>query len=192
MMADLPHIQPPAVLQTTRLILRPWQESDLAPFAAMNADPEVMEFFPSVCTREQSDAIVSRISGHNDTWGWSFWATELRATGEFIGFIGLQVPRPEVPAYPCVEVGWRLTRSHWGQGYATEGARASLTFGFETLGLQDIVAFVAEGNLRSRAVMARLGMQDQHQPFIHPLVTPEARHKMHCLYQIRRTTWQTQ
>ncbi len=151
-----------------------------------------MEFFPSLCTREQSDAIVNRISGHNNQWGWSFWATELRATGEFIGFVGLQVPREEVPAYPCVEVGWRLARAHWGKGYATEGARASLTFGFDTLGLQDIVAFVAEGNYRSRAVMARLGMQDQHQPFIHPMVPPEATHQMHCLYRIRRDTWQTQ
>lgn len=189
MLDTLPRLTPAVTLETDRLILRPWHALDNAPFAAMNADPQVMEFFPSVCTRAQSDAIVDRLQQHNNTWGWSFWATELRASGEFIGFIGLQVPRPEVPVYPCVEVGWRLARAHWGQGYATEGARASLTFGFKELNLPNIVAFVAEENHRSRAVMHRLGMTDQHQPFIHPLVTPEARHKMHCLYKISAEEW---
>lgn len=189
MLATYPRITPPVVIETDRLILRPWQDRDRAPFAAMNADPQVMEFFPSLCTREQSDGIATRLQQHNQDWGWSFWATELRASGQFIGFIGLQIPNPAVPFYPCVEVGWRLGREHWGHGYATEGARASLDFGFGQLHLAEILAFVAVENRRSRAVMDRLGMTDQRQNFIHPMVTPEARYQSHCLYRIKAEEW---
>lgn len=182
-------IKPAVILETERLRLRPWQASDSAPFAAMNGDERVMEFFPSVVTPEVSDGIMTRLQDHFNEYGWGFWAVELRATGEFIGFIGLLVPRPEIPAYPCVEVGWRLAAQHWHQGYATEGARASLDFAFDQLGLDHVVAFVVPENTPSRAVMHRLGMRDQHQPFIHPMMPEGSRFRTCCLYRINRDEW---
>ncbi len=182
-------ITPAVVLETARLRLRPWQVSDYAPFAALNADPEVMEFFPSTATRAESDGIIRRLQAHIDDYGWGFWAVELLATGEFIGFVGLLVPRPEIPFHPCVEVGWRLAVKHWGHGYATEGARASLNFAFEQLELDHVVAFVVPENRRSRAVMERLGMTDTLKTFVHPAFPPECRFTSCCLYRIERDDW---
>ncbi len=151
-------------LRTDRLLLRRWRESDLEPFAALNADPEVMEHFPAPLTREQSDAMVERIERSFEERGFGLWATEVVGTGELIGFVGLAAPsfhsdwmvgRPE----PVVEVGWRLRRTAWGQGFATEAARAAVGFGFEVLGLQEIVSFTVVENVRSQAVMRRLGMR---------------------------------
>lgn len=192
MLDDLPRISPPVELLTERLRLRPWCDTDRAPFAAMCADEQVMRYFPSTINQEQSDGVVARLQGHFATWGWGFWAAELRATSEFIGFIGLLVPRPDIPAYPCVEVGWRLAPQFWGKGYATEGARASLDFAFDRLALDSVVAFVVEQNQPSRAVMHRLGMQNQQQNFIHPAVAPDSRYPNHCLYRISRTQWHSQ
>jgi RimJ/RimL family protein N-acetyltransferase len=191
MPVDYPRIIPPVELLTERLRLRPWCDADRAPFGGMNADERVMQYFPSVITQEQTDGVITRVQGHFDTWGWGFWAAELRATGEFIGFIGLLVPRPDIPAYPCVEVGWRLAPQFWGKGYATEGAAASLDFAFDRLALESVVAFVVTQNQPSRAVMHRLGMHNQEQNFVHPAVGPDSRYPEHCLYRIGREQWLT-
>ncbi|KAK1180490.1 GNAT family N-acetyltransferase [Streptomyces sp. NBS 14/10] len=144
-------------LRTDRLVLRGWRESDLAPWAAMNADPEVREYFPGILTREQSDASVAHFQADLDQRGWGWWAVEVKATGAFIGFTGLD-PVDEDTPFTGVEVGWRLARPHWGHGYATEAARAALDHGFESVGLTEILAITTATNLRSQAVMRRLGM----------------------------------
>ncbi|MDC6168027.1 GNAT family N-acetyltransferase [Paucibacter sp. XJ19-41] len=177
----------PLTLNTARLLLRPWRDSDRAPFAALNADPEVMEFFPALQSREQSDASIDLWTAQFAERGWSNWAVELRDSAAFIGFIGLSVPRRQLPFSPCVEIGWRLARAHWGQGLATEGARAALAAGFEQLGLAEIVSFTALTNLRSRAVMERLGMRsDSAEDFDHPALPEGHALRRHCLYRLTR------
>jgi len=178
-------------IETPRLVLRQWREPDRAPYAALNADPAVMEFFPAPLDRAASDAMVDAWREQIDTRGWSNWAVEVRATAQFIGFVGLTVPRRALPFSPCVEVGWRLARAHWGQGYATEGARAALRTGFERFGLDEVVSFTALLNLRSRAVMERIGMRDAEQDFDHPAVPEGHRLRPHCLYRISRDEWRT-
>jgi RimJ/RimL family protein N-acetyltransferase len=175
--------------ETGRLLLRRWRDADRAPFAAHNADPEVMRYFASTLDRAASDATVDRILAHWELHGWGPWAAELRSTGEFIGFLGLLVPRFPLPGNPGVEVGWRLGRAHWGHGYATEGARAALELGFGELGLQEIVAVTALGNVRSRAVMERLGLHDANLEFDHPGVPEGNAVRRHCLYRIEKAEW---
>jgi RimJ/RimL family protein N-acetyltransferase len=173
-------------LDTERLRLRQWRASDRTPFAELNADPRVMEFFPSRLDRQASDALAERIEAKIAQRGWGLWAAELRATGEFIGFIGLQPPAAQLPCSPCVEVGWRLAQRYWGKGLATEGARAALAFGFGKLGLDEIVSFTVPANRRSRAVMERLGMQeDKAGAFEHPSIPPGSPLRLHCLYRLR-------
>ncbi|MER5752793.1 GNAT family N-acetyltransferase [Streptomyces sp. NPDC002088] len=174
-------------LRTDRLILRPWRESDLAPWAAMNADPEVREYFPGLLTREQSDSSVARFQAGLDERGWGWWAVEVVATGEFIGFTGLDPVDADMP-FTGVEAGWRLARPAWGHGYATEAARAALAFGFDDLGLAEILAVTAVGNLRSQAVMRRLGMtRDPADDFDDPGV-PEGPLRRSVLYRLRACT----
>ncbi|MEI5522248.1 GNAT family N-acetyltransferase [Streptomyces brasiliscabiei] len=144
-------------LRTDRLLLRDWRESDLDPWAALNADPEVREHFPELLTREQSEASAARFQKDLDLRGWGWWAVEVRATGEFIGFAGLDPVDDDMP-FTGVEAGWRLARTAWGHGYATEAGRAALAFGFERLRLPEILAVTTAANLRSQAVMRRLGM----------------------------------
>ena len=175
---------------TPRLRLRQWRESDLAPFAALTADPQVMEFFPATLSREESDALVARLAERIDANGWGFWAAEDKASSELIGFVGLNSPLYALPFSPCIEIGWRLAKRWWGQGLASEAARASLAVGFEQLGLQEIVSFTALANLRSRAVMKRLGMrEDPAGAFDHPLVAEGHPLRRHCLYRLDRGTW---
>jgi len=176
----------PIELETARLRLRRWRDTDRAPFAALNADPAVMEFFPAPQSREASDASIDAWQAQLDSRGWSNWAVELVESGEFVGFVGLSVPRRALPCSPCVEVGWRLARRFWGRGLASEAARAALGAGFERIGLAEIVSFTALGNLRSRAVMERIGMQDAHQDFEHPGVPEGHSLRPHCLYRIDR------
>lgn len=152
----------PPTLTAERLVLRGWREEDRAPFAEMNADPAVMEHFPSTMTREESDAFVDRIERHFADRGYGLWVLE--AEGEFQGFTGLQVPSwhgdwMDDREQPVIEVGWRLRRSAWGHGWATEAARECLRFAFEELDRREIVSFTVVGNTRSRAVMERLGMR---------------------------------
>jgi ribosomal-protein-alanine N-acetyltransferase len=158
-------------LRTERLILRQWRDEDRDPFAAMNADPEVMEHFPAVLGRADSDAMADRIRRRIADGGVGFWAVEIAETGRFIGFTGLSVPRFDAPFMPAVEIGWRLARDAWGHGYATEAARRALAFAFGDLGLAEVVAFTSTTNLRSQAVMRRIGMtHDPADDFDHPLI----------------------
>ena len=177
-------------LETARLRLRQWRDSDLEPFARLNADAEVMEFFPSRLTRETSDAVARRLRDKIAERGYGLWAVEERASGDFIGFIGLQPPAAQLPFSPCIEIGWRLARAYWGKGYASEGARASLRAGFEQLGLEEIVSFTALQNRRSRAVMERIGMlEDRSGGFDHPSVPEGSPVRAHCLYRLSRSEW---
>jgi RimJ/RimL family protein N-acetyltransferase len=170
-------------LRTERLALRQWRESDLEPWAAMNADPEVREHFPNLLTREQSAASMARFQAELDQRGYGWWAVEVLATGEFIGFTGLDPVDEDMP-FTGVEIGWRLARSAWGHGYATEAALASLAFGFDTLALSEIVAVTATTNLRSQAVMRRIGMtRDPADDFDDPGV-PEGPLRRSVLYRI--------
>lgn len=176
-------------LETPRLRLVVWRDEHREPFAALNRNPEVMAHFPAAWTREQSDAAVDAWREQFAAQGWSNWAVERRDTGEFIGFIGLTVPRRAMPCGPCVEVGWRLARAHWGQGLASEGGRAALDFGFGRLGLEAIVSFTALQNRRSRAVMERIGLVDSGAEFDHPGVPESSPLRRHCLYRLGRAQW---
>jgi RimJ/RimL family protein N-acetyltransferase len=175
-----------AELNTEHLLLRRWRGADREPFACMNADPRVMEFFPAPLTRLESDALVDRIETHFAERGWGPWAAELRATGEFIGFIGLSVPVFQAHFTPCVEIGWRLAATHWGKGLATEGARAVLDYAFTELRLPEVVSFTTVANLRSRRVMEKLGMtHDPADDFDHPGLREGHPLRRHVLYRLR-------
>jgi RimJ/RimL family protein N-acetyltransferase len=170
------------LIVTDRLTLRQWRDDDLEPFAALNSDPAVMEFFLAPLTREQSDSLAERERAVIDERGWGLWAVENDAQ-EFIGFVGLSVPSFEAHFMPAVEIGWRLARRHWGKGYATEAARAVLAFGLEDLELDQIVSFTAEINVRSRRVMDRIGMtHDPADDFDHPRVA-DGPLRRHVLYR---------
>lgn len=174
-------------LRTERLLLRGWRASDRAPYAALNADPLVMEHFPAPLTRAESDAHVDRMVAALDAQGWGLWAVEVPGEADFIGFIGLAVPGFEAPFTPCVEVGWRLARSAWGRGYAPEGALAALAFAFDELGLDEVLSFTAVGNAKSRRVMEKIGMtHDPAEDFDHPNVPDGSPIRRHVLYRIRR------
>lgn len=175
--------------ETPRLRLRQWQPSDREPFAALNADPAVMEFFAVPVDRQNSDASIDAWQRQFAERGWSNWAVEEKATQAFIGFVGLSVPRRVFSFSPCVEVGWRLARAYWGKGYATEAAREALRVGFEQLGLAEIVSFTTLSNLRSRAVMERIGLRNAHEDFEHPGVAEGHPLRPHCLYRLRREDW---
>jgi RimJ/RimL family protein N-acetyltransferase len=171
-------------LSTPRLKLRRWREADREPFAALNADPLVMKYFPDRLTRQQSDILIERIEAGFEQRGYGLWALQIRTTGEFVGFTGLETPLFDAHFTPAVEVGWRLARSAWGKGYATEAARASLAFGFEEADLVEVVSFTTAANVRSRAVMERIGMT--HNPdddFDHPDLPKGDPLSRHVLYR---------
>ncbi|MDC0833458.1 GNAT family N-acetyltransferase [Geitlerinema sp. CS-897] len=177
-------------LKTERLILRRWRPSDRAPFAAINADPQVMEYFPSRLTPEQSDESIARIEAHFDRHEFGFWAVEIPHVTPLAGFIGLSVPRFEAHFTPCVEIGWRLGRQYWGRGYATEGARAALAWGFERLQLSEIVSFTVPHNWRSRRVMENIGMtRDPNDDFRHPALADTHPLSYHVLYRCDRSAF---
>jgi RimJ/RimL family protein N-acetyltransferase len=179
-------------LTTDRLLMRQWRDSDREPFAALNADPAVMEHFPAPQTREMSDALIDRNIPAIDERGWGLWALEVRETGEFIGFTGLSVPSFEAHFMPAVEIGWRLAKGAWGNGYATEAARASLAHGFGPAGLDEIVSFTATTNLPSQRVMQRIGMtHDEAGDFDHVRLPAGHRLQRHVLYRIDRAQWET-
>jgi len=177
-------------LTTQRLFLRPWKDEDLPAFAAMNNDPDVMAFMPKRLSREESDASAGRIRNLIDTVGWGLWALEAPGIAPFAGFAGLSVPRFEAHFTPCVEVGWRLAKAYWGKGYATEAGRAAIAYGFDALGLSQIVSFTAQENWRSRAVMERLGMQhDPRDDFDHPALAEGDPLQRHVLYRLAKSFW---
>jgi len=176
--------------ETERLTLRAWREEDRAPFAAMNADPAVMEFFPALLTTAESDDLVARFALELTERGFCPWAVEERASGAFIGFVGLHQVSADLAFAPAVEVGWRLARPFWGQGYATEAAAAAITFGFEGLDLDEIVAMTTVANLRSRRVMDHLGMtRDPNGDFEHPRIPVGHPVRPHLLYRLARQDW---
>ena len=175
-------------LRTSRLVLRDWRPADRAPFAALNADPEVMEHFPGLLSRADSDAAVERFEAAWREHGYGLWAAERRDTAEFVGFVGLAAATFPAPFTPAVEVGWRLARAHWGLGLATEGGRAALRHAFTALGLGEIVSFTAQGNVRSRRVMERLGMS-LDGTFEHPALPEGHRLRTHVLYRAAAASW---
>lgn len=175
-------------LQTERLCLRQWRPADRAALAALSSDPRVMEYLSEPLTRAASDAMADRFQSLIAERGWGFWAAEHRATRELIGFVGLHTPALALPFAPCVEIGWRLAAPYWGKGLATEAAKEALRAGFETLELPEIVAFTALGNVRSRAVMQRLGMREAGT-FDHPHVPEGSPLRLHCLYRLQREQW---
>lgn len=172
-------------LTTPRLLLRSWRDEDRAPFAAMNADPNVMRYFHAPWTLAESDDAMARIVAGFAQRGFGFWAVEIPGITPFAGFVGLSVPSFEAPFVPCVEIGWRLASRYWHRGYATEGARAALSFGWRVLGLAEIVAFTVPANLPSRRVMDRIGMtRDLSGDFDHPRVPAGHVFRRHVLYRI--------
>lgn len=183
-------------INTKRLILRPWTEDDLEPFAKLNADARVREYFPGLLTRQESDASLKSMAEHIERYGWGFWATSLAESGEFIGFIGLEDVHFSASfnaSAPAVEIGWRLAFNHWGKGYATEGALAALKYGYEILNLEEIVSFTAVPNQRSRRVMEKIGMH--HRPeedFDHPKLAEGHPLRRHVLYRLEKAGWQQQ
>jgi RimJ/RimL family protein N-acetyltransferase len=178
------------VLHTERLVLREWRESDRAPFAAMNADPVVMDHFPSTLTQTQSDDLVDRLVERWSRGRPSLWAVGVPGEADFIGFVGLLEPSFDEHFTPCVEVGWRLDARHWGRGYAPEGARAALTYGFEELGLDEIVSFTIEANANSRRVMEKIGLHhDPADDFDHPNVAVGDPCRRHVLYRMSADEW---
>lgn len=179
-----------AKIGTERLSLRKWRESDRESFARMNADPAVMEHFPALLSREESDALVDRAEAHLELHGFGPWAAELRETEDFIGYIGLVIPHFEAAFTPCVEIGWRLARGYWGKGLATEGARALVRHGFEVQRLLELVSFTVPANLRSIRVMQKLGMtHDPRDNFDHPSILEGHPLRLHVLYRLKREDW---
>lgn len=178
------------VIHTHRLRLRQWLPADRDLFAKMNADPKVMEFFPATLTCQESDAVFDRIQEHFQEHGFGMWAVEIPQQAAFIGFIGLAVPRFHAHFTPCVEIGWRLASEHWRHGYATEGAAAVLNYGFQELGLQEIVSFTSKINRRSQLVMERIGMKHcETEEFDHPALPtnhPLARHVLYRKSALKR------
>lgn len=179
----------PIEFETARLRLRQWLPGDRPLFATLNADPKVMEFFPAPLDRQTSDIMADRCQSLIEQRGWGLWAVEIQGGASFIGFVGLHIPAVELPFSPCVEIGWRIAAQYWGQGYATEAARGALKVGFEHLNIAEIVSFTALTNLRSQAVMARLGMQRSPAHFYHPAVSAESPLSEHCVYKLSREQW---
>jgi RimJ/RimL family protein N-acetyltransferase len=174
------------MIETERLILRPWKDSDLEPFARLNADLQVMEFMLKLLSREESDAWVGGMKAHFARHGFSHYAVELKENGSFVGSIGLSVPSYPTPFSPCVEIGWRISSAFWNRGLATEGAREVLRHASETLRLPEIVAFTVPSNLRSRRVMEKIGMvRDLAGDFDHPKVPAGHPLQRHVLYRWR-------
>ena len=174
---------------TPRLVLRQWRDDDRAPFATLNADLLVMAHLPAMLSRDQSDAWVDRCHEHLQINGYGLWAVEVRTSGEFIGFVGLAMPTWVAAFTPCTEIDWRLARSAWGHGYATEAVNAALATAFDPIALDEIVSFTTTGNLRSQHVMQRIGMtRDPTEDFDQPRVA-SGRLRRHVLYRISRTDW---
>jgi RimJ/RimL family protein N-acetyltransferase len=177
-------------LTTDRLRLRQWCDQDTDAFAELNADPQVMAHFPNTMTQEESDSAVARYRRHIEHNGWGFWALERRDTGAFIGMAGINRPDYPLPCGPCMEVGWRLHRTAWGFGYATEAAEAALEHAFGPLACDAVYAFTAVSNSRSAAVMKRLGMVDTRQNFAHPKIAADSPVSEHVLYALTQENWE--
>ncbi|MFP6664452.1 MAG: GNAT family N-acetyltransferase [Deltaproteobacteria bacterium] len=180
-------------LTTKRLRLRPWVEADLEPFAALNADPEVMAWMPAPMSLAQTRELVARIHLHFETHGFGLWAVEVPDEAPMIGFVGLMRPDFEAHFMPCVEIGWRLARAWWNRGFASEGAQAALEWGFTQGGLDEIVSFTVPGNQRSQGVMRGIGMRrTPADDFRHPRLTIGDPLREHVLYRLAKDSWKRQ
>jgi RimJ/RimL family protein N-acetyltransferase len=175
------------VIETARLRMRTWREEDAEPYYQINQDPRVTQYLLGALTIEQVEAFLLRVNEQQEKQGYTLWATELKSTGELIGFIGLNYT--DFPAHftPAVEIGWRLGSSHWGQGYATEGAKAVLEYGFKTCSLKEIVSFTVPENVRSIRVMEKIGLKrDPDGNFPYPKLPEDHPLSSHVLYRITR------
>ncbi len=176
-------------LETNRLKLRQWLLKDQAPFAILNADPKVMEFYPNTLKEAQSNSFAQKLSSLISNNGWGLWAVESKADNNFIGYVGLHKPQEDLPFSPCVEIGWRLSRHYWGKGYAIEAADATLKFAFDILQLNEVVSFTSVLNTKSLAVMKKLNMVDEKQNFEHPNIPIDHKLRKHVLYKISKEQW---
>jgi len=176
-------------LETKRLKLRQWKDTDLPIFSEMNADPSVMEYYPSILSEDESIAMANKLKELIYERSWGFWAVETKEKNEFIGFVGLHKPTYDLPVTPCVEIGWRLGKQHWGKGYATEAANEVLKFAFEVLKLNEVYSFTSVINKASWSVMQRVGMQNLDKNFYHPIVDQESILSEHVLYKITEKQW---
>lgn len=172
-------------LETDRIVLRDWSGDDLEPFAAMNADERVMEFYPAIIGREDSDALAMRLQKDMDVIGFGLYAVEVRSTGNFIGYVGISEVRFPTDFAPALEIGWRLSAQSWGHGYATEAARACMAYAFSKFEFPDLVSFTTHRNMKSIAVMERIGMQrNPADDFEHPNLPAGHPLRPHVLYRI--------
>lgn len=179
------------MIETPRLVLRHWEAGDREPFARLNADPRVMEFMPGGLSSSESDALIGRIENHFRAHGFGLLAAELRHERLFIGYVGLQVPGFQAHFTPCVEIGWRLAADYWGQGLATEGAKAVTRYAFASLGLDDLVSFTVPANTRSIRVMKKIGMsRNPTDDFDHPNLPEGHALRRHVLYRLGRIVGQ--
>lgn len=173
-------------IETDRLILRSWRDSDREPFAALNSDPEVMRYFPDIQNHSVSNASVDKRIAHDKQHGFCFWAADLKATGEFIGFIGMEIAHDGIPGAGLPEIGWRLSKDVWGQGLAPEGARACLAYAFSVLKSPEVISITSQNNQPSMRVMEKIGMRrDFENDFDHPDVPEESPIRPHVLYRIK-------
>lgn len=171
-------------LKTKRLLLRQWKEEDLLPFSKMNSDKKVMEYFPSILTIEESNALAIKFQNELQEKKYGLWAVEIPNIASFIGFIGLHYQDFESFFTPCIEIAWRLSSEYWGQGYATEGAEVVVDYAFNILKLNEIVSFTAVNNIRSRRLMEKLGMKNNlRENFHHPKVP--SHFPVHVLYRLK-------
>ena len=176
-------------LETDRLRLRQWNESDYAFFADMNADSEVMKYFPKPLAEEESNFFAIKLQSHIQDKGWGLWALELKSTGKFIGYTGMHNTDEQLYFSPAIGIGWRLSKEYWKHGYATEAAKAALRFAFVSLQLDEIVSFTSANNKDSIAVMQRLGMTDTQKNFQHPKIPAGDKLSEHILYKIAQEDW---
>ena len=174
-------------LVTKRLILRQWKERDYVPFSIMNSDACMMKYFQKSLTRMESDVLAEKIQSFIEENDWGLWVVELKSTHEFIGFVGLNKPKPNLPPWPCVEIGWRLAKNHWGRGYATEAAKQALNYAFNTLVLNEVVAFTIRHNRGSLAIMNHLGMTNTGLNILHSDIDPSSFLCEHVLYKITKS-----
>ena len=176
-------------LTTKRLRLRQWKREDFPAFANLNADPEVMRYYPDTLSEEESNDMAQRFGAIITFKSWGFWVVEKLDDKKFMGFVGLHEPTYDLPVTPCVEIGWRLARKYWGHGYASEAAKASLEVAFEELDLPEVYSFTSILNAKSQAVMERLGMVNMNQNFEHPMIPEGSPLREHLLYKIDKKSW---
>ena len=177
-------------IETNRLILRQWRKKDFNLFSELNSDVDSMQYFPNILSQKESDSLAHKIKKNISINGWGLWAIEIKSTGKFAGYVGLNKLKDDLPPSPCIEIGWRLLKCHWGFGYATEAGKRALKYAFNILHLNEVVAFTTLKNKKSIAVMHRLGMIDAHKNFMHPNIDLSSSLCEHVLYKITKNMWE--